>query len=142
MIMCDARCKRRARTLLHCLSSRRSAGTSPAVLHRHCATENRVTRLTQSRASRNESSVSLNPNPSGLTTPAATTATRAVNFFPFALVDLTIFWGRKKMIPDSYCFLKRSILLVKRDGKTEARQLVDCQLSLFSGDLKSDKREQ
>ena len=26
--------------------------------------------------------------------------------------------------------------------KTEARKLVDCQLSLFSGDLKSDKREQ
>ncbi len=46
------------------------------------------------------------------------------------------------MIPDSYCFLKRSILLVRRNGKTEARQLVDCQLSLFSGDLKSDKREQ
>jgi hypothetical protein len=29
-----------------------------------------------------------------------------------------------------------------RKGKTAARQLVDCQLSLFSGDLKSDKREQ
>jgi hypothetical protein len=27
-------------------------------------------------------------------------------------------------------------------GETEARTLVDCQLSLFSGDLKSDKREQ
>jgi len=26
--------------------------------------------------------------------------------------------------------------------ETEARELVDCQLSLFSGDLKSDKREQ
>jgi hypothetical protein len=28
------------------------------------------------------------------------------------------------------------------ETKTEARKLVDCQLSLFSGDLKSDKREQ
>jgi hypothetical protein len=26
--------------------------------------------------------------------------------------------------------------------ETKARKLVDCQLSLFSGDLKSDKREQ
>jgi hypothetical protein len=30
----------------------------------------------------------------------------------------------------------------ERKGETEARTLVDCQLSLFSGDLKSDKREQ
>jgi hypothetical protein len=97
--------------------------------------------LTQSRASRNESSVSLNPNPSGLTTPAATTATRAVTLFSFVSLDLTIF-RQEKLIPDSYCILKRSILLVRRNGKTEARQLVDCQLSLFSGDLKSDKREQ
>jgi len=27
-------------------------------------------------------------------------------------------------------------------AETEARKLVDCQLSLFSDDLKSDKREQ
>jgi hypothetical protein len=28
------------------------------------------------------------------------------------------------------------------ETETEARKLVDCQLSLFSDDLKSDKREQ
>ena len=28
------------------------------------------------------------------------------------------------------------------ETKTEAREVVDCQLSLFSGDLKSDEREQ
>jgi len=62
--------------------------------------------------------------------------------FPIRASGFNHLLGKEKMIPDSYCFLKRSILLVKRDGKTEARQLVDCQLSLFSGDLKSDKREQ
>ena len=30
----------------------------------------------------------------------------------------------------------------ERKPETEAWKLVDCQLSLFSGDLKSDKREQ
>jgi hypothetical protein len=44
----------------------------------------------QSRAPRKESSVSLNPNPSGLTTPAATTATRAGILFPFPAVVLSI----------------------------------------------------
>jgi hypothetical protein len=43
---------------------------------------------------------------------------------------------------DFYCFLKRSILKVTAIRETEARKLVDCQLSLFNGDLKSDKRKQ
>ena len=43
---------------------------------------------------------------------------------------------------DFYCFLKRSILQVTAKRETEARKLVDCQLSLFNGDLKSDKRKQ
>src|SRR5438045_2424356 len=43
---------------------------------------------------------------------------------------------------DLYCFLKRSILQVTAKRETEARKLVDCQLSLFNGDLKSDKRKQ
>jgi len=44
---------------------------------------------------------------------------------------------------DFYCFLKRSILKVTaKERETEARKLVDCQLSLFNGDLKSDKRKQ
>ena len=43
---------------------------------------------------------------------------------------------------DFYCFLKRSILKVTAKRETEARKLVDCQLSLFNGDLKSDKRKQ
>jgi len=62
--------------------------------------------------------------------------------FPVRASGFNHLLGRKKLIPDSYCFLRGSILLVRRNGKTEARQLVDCQLSLFSGDLKSDKREQ
>ena len=45
-------------------------------LHRVCSTANRVTGVTQSRPSRSASSVSPNPKPSGLTIPAATTATR------------------------------------------------------------------
>jgi hypothetical protein len=36
-------------------------------------------------------------------------------------------------------FLKKRF---SNDSETEAWKLVDCQLSLFSGDLKSDKREQ
>ena len=43
---------------------------------------------------------------------------------------------------DLYCFLKRSILQVTAKRETEARKLVDCQLSLFNGDLKSDNRKQ
>jgi hypothetical protein len=43
---------------------------------------------------------------------------------------------------DFYCFLKRSILQVSAKRETEARKLVDCQLSLFNGDLKSDRRKQ
>jgi hypothetical protein len=43
---------------------------------------------------------------------------------------------------DLYCFLKRSILQVTAKRETKARKLVDCQLSLFNGDLKSDRRKQ
>jgi hypothetical protein len=47
-----------------------------------------------------------------------------------------------KLTLDFYCFLKGSILQVTAKRETEARKLVDCQLSLFNGDLKSDKRKQ
>lgn len=113
--MCDARCKRFARRVSCCSSSRRPSGTWPAVLHRHSATENRVTCVMQSRAARRESRVSLNPNPSGLTTPAAVTATRGVLLFPFPTLVLGIFLA-KKLACDFYCFLNRSILLVGRNG--------------------------
>jgi hypothetical protein len=63
--------------------------------------------VTQSRAARSEASVSLKPNPSGLTTPAATTATRAVNFSPFALEDPAIF-NKEKLIAISIAFLKEA----------------------------------
>jgi hypothetical protein len=43
---------------------------------------------------------------------------------------------------DLYCFLKRSILQVSAKWEMEARKLVDCQLSLFNGDLKSERRKQ
>src|SRR5215471_12352130 len=88
--MCDARCKRCERGASPRFASRRSSETWPAVLHRHCATENLVTGPTQSRDFRSELRVSFSPNPSGLTTPAATTATRAVAFLPFALLGSTM----------------------------------------------------
>src|SRR6266542_2060174 len=138
--MCDARCTRWPRIPSPWLASRRSSGTCPAVLHRHCPTENRVTGLTQSRALRSDSNVSVSPNPKGLTTPAATTATRALAFFPLGLLGLAMV-GRKKLPRDFYCFLRGSILQVS-PNENEARTLVDCQLSLFSDDLKSDRREQ
>jgi hypothetical protein len=51
--------------------------TWPAVWHRQRSTAKPVTGVTQSAPSRNEASVSPIPKPSGLTTPAAITATRA-----------------------------------------------------------------
>jgi hypothetical protein len=53
----------------------------------------------QSRALRSESTVSVNPTPNGLTTPAATTATRALTFFSFGLLDWAMV-GRKKLPRD------------------------------------------
>ncbi len=94
IIMRDARCKRFARFVSCCSLSRGSSGTWPAVLHRHSATENRLTRVMQSLASRSELRVSSNPNPSGLTMPAAVTATREVTLFPFPSLVLGIL-GRK-----------------------------------------------
>ena len=79
------------------------------------ATENRVTAVTQSRASRSESSVSASPNPNGLTTPAATTATRSEVFFPVALPN----WAmskRQNCYAIFYCFPKGSILQMTRNG--------------------------
>src|SRR5205085_8193545 len=52
--------------------------TWPAIWHRQRSTGNAVTGEMQSFASRKDSSVSSIPNPSGLTVPAATTATRAL----------------------------------------------------------------
>jgi len=48
---------------------------------------------------------------------------------------------RKNCVAIFYCFLTGSVLQMCQK-ETEAWELVDCQLSLFSGDLKSDKREQ
>jgi len=115
IIMCDARCKRFGRFVSCCSLSRRSSGTWPAVLHRHSATENRVTRVMQSRAARSESTVSLNPNPSGLTTPAAVTATRVVTLFPFPELISGIL-GKRRWSAIFYCFLNGSILVMGRNG--------------------------
>jgi hypothetical protein len=97
--------------------------------------------VTQSRALRNDSRVSAKPNPSGLTTPAAVIATRAWEFALCCLPGSAIF-EHQKLTLDFYCFLKGSILQVTAKRETEARRLVDCQLSLFNGDLKSDRRKQ
>jgi hypothetical protein len=112
-----------------------------AGLQRHCATEKRITGVTQSLALRNDSSVSARPNPSGLTTPAAVTATRAAEFALCCMPASAIF-EHQKLTLDFYCFLKGSILQVTAKRETKGRKLVDCQLSLFNGDLKSDKRKQ
>src|SRR6266436_1710322 len=139
--MCDTRCRRPERGICAWLASRRESETWPAVLHRHCVTEKRITGVTQSRALRNDSRVSAKPNPSGLTTPAAVTATRAGEFALCCLPASAIF-KHQKLTLDFYCFLKGSILQVTAKRETEARKLVDCQLSLFNGDLKSDRRKQ
>src|SRR5262249_36458041 len=139
--MCDARCRRRERCICAWLASRRESETWPAVLQRHCVTEKRITGVTQSRALRKDSSVSPNPNPSGLITPAAVTATRAGSFVVSRLSPFAIFL-MSKIDLDFYCFLKRSILQLTTKRETEAWKFVDCQLSVFNGDLKSDKRKQ
>src|SRR5215471_20602555 len=133
--MYDARCRRPERGICASLASRRKSEIWPAVLHRHCVTEKRITGVTQSRALRNDSSVSAKPNPSGLTKPAAVTATRAAEFAFFWLSASAIF-EHQKLTLDFYCFLKGSILQVTAKRETKARKLVDCQLSLFNGDLK------
>src|SRR6187551_543373 len=114
--MCDARCRRPERGIFASLASRRESETWPAVLHRHCVTEKLITGVTQSRAARNDSSGSAKPNPSGLITPAAVTATRAVLF---VLSALAIIYYQKLNL-DLYCFLKRSILQVTANRETEA----------------------
>src|SRR5437762_9491195 len=90
--MCDARCKRLARGFLFRPANRRSSDICPAVLQRQSATENRVTLVMQSFALRNELSVSASPNPNGLTTPAATTATRSGFFSLVVLLN----WAMKR----------------------------------------------
>jgi hypothetical protein len=44
--------------------------------------------------------------------------------------------------PDSSCFRWQKPLLITPKRKRKLGALVDCQLSFFSGDLKSDEREQ
>ena len=77
------------------------------------------------------------PKPRGLTIPAATIATRF--FIMFEPLNLTL------QAPNPSRFLLHSQskhFTNVAQTKTKARKLVDCQLSLFSGDLKSGKREQ
>jgi len=90
----------------------------------------------QSRPARSESSDSFNPKPKGLTIPAPTTATRPL--LPFIALDLAI--------DGAYTFFTNFQLLSPEkhltSGPKRSSELVDRQLSLFSGDLKSGKREQ
>jgi hypothetical protein len=57
---------------------------------------------------RNDSSVSASPNPNGLTTPAATTATRALTFFPFELLGLAMVGSEKNWPAISIAFLREA----------------------------------
>src|SRR5215831_5213835 len=105
--MCDTRWRRPERGIWGWLASRRESETWPAVLHRHCVTEKRITGVTQSRALRKESSVSGRPKPRGLITPAAVTATRAGLFVLSWLSSLAIF-RHQKLTLISIAFLKEA----------------------------------
>src|SRR5215475_5778516 len=105
--MYDARCRRPERGICASLASRRKSEIWPAVLHRHCVTEKRITGVTQSRALRNDSSVSAKPNPSGLTTPAAVTTTRHGSFVLLGLSASAIIWHQKLTLI-SIAFLKEA----------------------------------
>jgi hypothetical protein len=76
-------------------------------LQRHCATEKRITRVTQSLALRSESSVSASPNPNGLTTPAAVTATRTGDF-AFRTLPVSAIFEHEKLTLISIAFLKEA----------------------------------
>src|SRR6476660_6349665 len=105
--MCDARCRRPERGICAWLASRRESETWPAVLHRHCVTEKRITGVTQSRALRKDSSVSAKPNPSGLIIPAALTAKRSGLYFVSRLSSRAIVVNQKLTLI-SIAFLKEA----------------------------------
>jgi hypothetical protein len=73
--------------------------------------------------------------------PAATTATRAEAFSPAVLFNWVIV-ETQKLIRDFLLLSYGKHFTSEPKPETEAWKLVDCQVSLFIGDLKSDKREQ
>jgi len=95
---------------------------------------------TQSRADLSAPRVSVKPKPRGLTTPAATTATREGDFFTLFTLIVTFF-----PVPSLDLLLLSETKHLTKEPERGKQQLVSwwiAQLSLFSGDLKSDKREQ
>src|SRR5438552_4113052 len=81
IIICATRWRRSGRGERSPALIKRESGTCPAVLHRHRSTSKDFTGVTQSRPARKADEVSSRPNPRGLTTPAATTATRGFGDF-------------------------------------------------------------
>jgi hypothetical protein len=105
-------------------------------LQRVFSTENAVTAVTQSVPVCRDWNVSSDPNPSGLTTPAPIIATRrGILGGEFIMEFRTVkaFYLLLRFYPKAP---------TKAARKRSLGQLVNCQLSLFSGDLKSDYREQ
>jgi hypothetical protein len=88
--MWDARCRRAFFRPFCRLASRRLSGIWAAVWQRHLLTSKRVTGVTQSAALRRETRVSSRPKPSGLTIPAATTATRVRPLVSFKALKVGI----------------------------------------------------
>ena len=140
--MCDARCKRSG-------ARRLGIGPQPGA-HRDLAGGFAAAfgrRKIGSPASRNlapratDSRFPSNPKPRGLTIPAATTATRRL---VCPIEALNVRHCTRRSYDRSRFLLLSTSKHFTNDSETEsaAWKLVDCQLSLFSGDLKSDKREQ
>src|SRR5205085_9397964 len=104
---------------------KRESGTCPAVLHRHRSTSKDFTGVTQSRPARKADEVSSRPNPRGLTTPAATTATRG--FGDFGEEEKSAIFGGGTG-PELICFHRQKPLLITPIRKRKLGALVDCQL--------------
>jgi hypothetical protein len=85
-----------------------------------------VTGVTQSRPSRKAADVSAKPNPKGLTTPAATTATRLLFGDCVKEEESAIFDGGTG--PELICFHWQKPLLITPIRKRKLGALVDCQL--------------
>ena len=120
--------------------ARFASSTWPAVLQRQFSTGKAVTGVTQSRASRRDIRVWSNPLPSGLTMPAATTATRALFCAGFIWENSGIF--RVAARPRFYLLSLAKASTNHAEKKTEARCVGRLSVEFFSGDLKSDEREQ
>ena len=115
IIIREARCNLFMRRPFRLEEINCSSGTCPAVVHRHSVMSNCVIGETQSRAARSARSVSSKPSPSGLTIPAATTATLTWDCPSFIKAESNIF--SEIAFLDSICFRRRSQFIVRAETK-------------------------